>query len=323
MPSKPDKPKPIVLIALGGHAFMQRGEQGTIEVQERNAAMICRTMQNVVDRGYKLVITHGNGPQVGNLLLLNESGDPSVPKMPLDVLVAQTEGSLGYFLQQAMLNELRSRRIKKYVVTVVTQVLVDPEDEAFKTPNKPVGPFITKEEAEKRRDELDWKISEDPAGRGWRRLVPSPRPTKVVQRHSIRESAEAGHIVIAAGGGGIPIKKKDDGTYEGVEAVIDKDLTSAMLANQIGAEILIVLTEVPQVYTAFNTDDQHAIGAITADRLLELYEAGEFPPGSMGPKVMAVVEFLEGGGKRAIITNPATLEDALAGRGGTHIIGGC
>jgi len=317
------KEKPIVLIALGGHAFMQRGEQGTIEVQERNAAMICRTMQTLVDRDYKLVITHGNGPQVGDLLLLNESGDASVPKMPLDVLVAQTEGSLGYFMQQAMLNELRRRKIKKYVVTVITQVLVDPEDEAFKKPTKPVGPFLAREEAERRRDELGWKIAEDPAGRGWRRLVPSPRPTKVVQRHSIRESAEANHIVIAGGGGGIPIKRKDDGTYEGVEAVIDKDLTSALLANQIGAEILIVLTEVPQVFTSFNTPEQRAIGAITADRLQELYDAGEFPAGSMGPKVKAVVEFLENGGKRAIITNPATLEDALAGRGGTHIIGGC
>jgi carbamate kinase len=139
----------------------------------------------------------------------------------------------------------------------------------------------------------------------------------------IRESAEAGHIVIAAGGGGIPVRQKQDGTYEGVEAVIDKDLTSALLGNQIGAEILVVLTEVPRVYTAFGSDDQRAIGAITAERLMELYDAGEFPPGSMGPKVRAVAEFLEGGGKRAIITNPATLEDALAGRGGTHIIGGC
>jgi carbamate kinase len=323
MPKQPTKEMPVLLVALGGHAFMQRGEKGTIEVQERNAAMICNTMQRLVDRQYKIVITHGNGPQVGNLLLLNESGDPSVPKMPLDVLVAQTEGSLGYFLQQAMLNELRKRKIKKYVVTVVTQVLVDPKDEAFKKPTKPVGPFLTEEEAKRREKELGWKISEDPAGRGWRRLVPSPRPTKVVQRHSIRESSEAGHIVIAAGGGGIPIMQKEDGTYEGVEAVIDKDLTSAILANQIGAEILVVLTEVPQVYTAYNTDQQKPIGAITAERLMELHDRGEFPPGSMGPKVRAVVEFLEGGGKRAIITNPTTLEDALAGKAGTHIIGGC
>ncbi len=317
------KEKPVLLVALGGHAFMQRGEKGTISDQERNAKMICETLQTLVDREYNLVITHGNGPQVGNLLLLNESGDESVPKMPLDVLVAQTEGSLGYFLQQAMLNELRARHKHRYVVTVVTQVLVDPKDEAFKNPSKPVGPFLTRAEAEKRQQELDWKIAEDTAKRGWRRLVPSPRPTKVVQRHMIRDSAAAGHIVIACGGGGIPIIKKEDNSYEGVEAVIDKDFTSALLATEIEAEIFVILTEVPQVMIGFATPEQRPISAITSEQLNELYEAGEFPPGSMGPKVKAVIEFLDRGGKRAIITNPQTLEDALAGKGGTHIIGRC
>ena len=316
------KERPIVLVALGGHAFMQRGEKGTVEVQERNAANICKMLQTLVDRDYNIVITHGNGPQVGNLLLLNESGDESVPKMPLDVLVAQTEGSLGYFLQQAMLNELRMAGTKRYVVTVVTQVLVDPEDTAFQNPTKPVGPFLSQEEAEHRRDTLGWNIVED-SGRGWRRRVPSPVPMKVVQRHMIRESAEAGNIVIAAGGGGIPIVRKEDRTYEGVEAVIDKDLTSSILATQIGAEIFIILTEVPQVFTGYGTENERPIGAITAERLGDLYAAGEFPPGSMGPKVKAVREFLERGGKRAIITNPETMGDALLGRGGTHIIGGC
>jgi carbamate kinase len=318
-----DKEKPIVLVALGGHAFMQRGEPGTVKVHEHNAAMICRSVQTLVDRGYKLVITHGNGPQVGDLLLLNESGDSNVPKMPMDVLVAQTEGSLGYFLQQAMLNELRARQIKKYVVTVVTQVLVDPADPAFQKPTKPVGPFLSKEEAEGRRDQLGWCIAEDPAKRGWRRVVPSPRPIKVVQRFTIRDSAEAGHIVIACGGGGIPIIKDKDGRYEGVEAVIDKDLTSSILANQIGAEIFIILTEVPQVYSGFKTPSERAISAVTSEQLKTLHNAGEFPAGSMGPKVEAVIEFLEHGGKRAIITDPQTLGDALEGRGGTHIIGAC
>jgi len=316
------KEKPIVLVALGGHAFMQRGERGTVEVQERNAAKICNTLQILVERGYKVVITHGNGPQVGDLLLLNESGDADVPKMPLDVLVAQTEGSLGYFLQQAMLNTLRRAGQKRYVVTVVTQVLVDPEDEAFKKPTKPIGPFLSKEEAESRRDKLGWKIVDD-SGRGWRRVVPSPKPLKVVQRHMIRESAEAGHIVIAGGGGGIPIIKKPDGSYEGVEAVIDKDLTSSILATEIGAEIFIILTEVPCVFTGYGKPNKTAIGAITAEQLGAMYEAGEFPPGSMGPKVVAAREFLERGGKRAIITDPETMPDALLGRGGTHIIGGC
>lgn len=317
------KEKPIILVALGGHAFMQRGEQGTVETHERNAALICRKLMTLIDRDYRLVVTHGNGPQVGDLLLLNETGDPSVSKMPLDVLVAQTEGSLGYFLQQAMLNEFRQQGKKRYVVTVVTQVLVDPEDEAFKNPTKPVGPFLSKEEAEKRRDALGWQIAEDPARRGWRRLVPSPHPQKIVQRYMIRESAEAGHIVIAAGGGGIPIIKKPDRTYEGTEAVIDKDLTSSILATQIGAEILIILTEVSNIYADFGKPEQREISAVTSEELKALHAAGQFPAGSMGPKVEAVIEFLDNGGKRAIVTNPDTLTDALTGRGGTHIIGGC
>lgn len=320
--AKQKKDKPIVLLALGGHAFMQRGEKGTIHEQERSAAQICKQLQTLVDRDYNIVVTHGNGPQVGNLLLLNETSDGSVPLMPLDVLVAETEGSLGYFLQQAMLNELRRRQLRRYVVTVITQVLVDPEDPAFKAPTKPVGPFLTREEAERRRDELKWTIVED-SGRGWRRVVPSPKPLKVVQRAMIREAAASGHIVIACGGGGIPIIKKPDDSYEGVEAVIDKDLSSSLLANQVGADIFIILTEVPQVFVNYGKPNQEALSAITSEGLMELFNQGQFPAGSMGPKVMAVCDFLERGGKRAIITNPETLEDALRGRGGTHVIGGC
>ncbi len=317
------KDKPTILVALGGHAFIEKGEKGTIGDHERNAAHICEFLQTLVERDYNIVITHGNGPQVGTLLLLNENcADESIPKMPMDVLVAETEGSLGYFLQQAMLNELRRRGIKRYVVTVVTQVLVDPDDEAFRNPTKPVGPFLTREEAERRRDQMGWQIVDD-SGRGWRRVVPSPRPVKVIQRHMIRESAEAGHIVIACGGGGIPIIKKPDRSYEGVEAVIDKDLSSSMLATQIGADIFVILTEVPKVYTGFNTPNQRQIDAITSEGLKELLDAGEFPAGSMGPKVEAVCGFLERGGQRAIITDPQNLAAALRGLGGTHIIGGC
>jgi carbamate kinase len=302
---------------------MRRGERGTFEVQTRNAAHICETLGDLVDHGYKLVITHGNGPQVGNLLLLNESGDPSVPKMPLDVLVAQTEGSLGYFLQQAMLNELRHRGYSKYVMTVVSQVVVAPKDPAFQSPNKPIGPFMSKADAAARRDTLGWIVSEDPAGRGWRRLVPSPAPVEVAQWRMIRESAEAGHVVIACGGGGVPVIAKKNGAFEGVEAVIDKDSTSSILATQIGAEILIILTEVPNIYTGFNTEEQRKISAVTIEELRELYQSGEFPKGSMGPKVKAVIDFLDRGGKRAIVTDPSTLPRALGGRGGTHIIGAC
>jgi len=314
--------KPIVLVALGGHAFMQRGEKGTIQDHEKNATAICRHLMTLVERDFNIIIAHGNGPQVGNLLLMNETCDNSVPLMPLDVLVAYTEGSLGYILQQAMLNELRKRRIKRYVVTVVSQVIVNRDDPAFSKPTKPVGPFLDEEDARKREKDLGWQVVED-AGRGWRRLVPSPRPGKIVQRHMIRDAAAEGHIVIAAGGGGIPVIVKEDGDYEGIEAVIDKDLTSAILATQTGTEIFIILTEVPYIYTGYRTGKQKAITAITSGELRELHRKGEFPAGSMGPKVEAICDFLDRGGKRAIVTNPETLDAALKGTGGTHVIGAC
>ena len=312
--------RPIVLVAMGGHAFMQNGEKGTIEEQERSASEIARLLMTLVAKDYHLVITHGNGPQVGSLLLQHERARDEAPQMPLDVLVAMTEGSLGYVLQQNLLNELRRKEVRRYVVTVVTQVLVDESDPAFANPTKLIGPFLTKEDAEKRRDELQWKIKED-AGRGWRRLVPSPRPLRVVQRHMIRDAARAGHIVVACGGGGIPIKKDAQDLYVGVEAVIDKDLTSSVLAADIGAALLIILTAVPQVYLGYGKREQRALGAVTLEELEALYAQGHFPPGSMGPKIEAVIHFLKNGGRRALITNPESLPLAIEGRAGTHFIG--
>src|SRR5262249_7008005 len=233
-----------------------------IEEHERNASEIARLLMTLVEKDYHLVITHGNGPQVGSLLLQHERSKDETPAMPLDVLVAMTEGSLGYILQQNLLNQLRRRDVRRYVVTVVTQVLVDESDPAFRSPSKPIGPFLTKEEAERRRDTLGWNVKED-AGRGWRRLVASPKPVRVVQRHMIRDAARAGHIVVACGGGGIPIKKDAQDLYVGVEAVIDKDLTSSVLATDIGAALLIVLTAVPQVYVNYGTREQRALGAVT------------------------------------------------------------
>ena len=311
---------PIVLVAMGGHAFMQKGEKGTIEDHERNAERIASLLMTLVDRGYHLVITHGNGPQVGNLLIQHEMGKEEVPPMPLDVLVAMTEGSLGYILQQSLLNQLRNKQLRRYVVTVVTQVLVDENDPAFQDPSKPIGPFLSKEEAERRRDALGWRIRED-SGRGWRRLVPSPRPLKVIQRHMIRDTARAGHIVVACGGGGIPIKKEASGQYGGIEAVIDKDLTSSVLATDIGAALLVILTAVPQVYVNFGKPDQQALGAVTLEELERLQAEGHFPPGSMGPKIEAVMHYLREGGRRALITNPESLPLAIEGRAGTHFVG--
>ncbi len=319
----PKTESPVALVALGGHAFMERGQKGTIEEHEANAVKICDAMMLLVERGYNLVITHGNGPQVGNLLLQNEATKDEVVSMPLDVLVAQTEGSLGYVLQNAMLNQLRKRSIKRYVLTVVTQVQVDPDDPAFDNPTKPIGPFLTKEEALRRARELDWDVVED-AGRGWRRRVPSPMPLKIIQRDSIRAAAELGNVVIAGGGGGIPIvKDRVTGEYKGVEAVIDKDYTSALLAHQVKADLFCILTEVSQVFLNFNQPDQRPLGALTVEMVRRQMAEGHFPPGSMGPKIQSIINYLEAGGKRALITNPETLPDALDGAGGTHFVGAC
>ena len=314
-------PHPIVLVAMGGHAFMQPGEAGTIEDHERNAARIASLLMSLIERDYLVCITHGNGPPVGSLLIQQEQSGDDVPALPLDVLVAMTEGSLGYILQQALLNELRKRQMRRYVVTVVTQVVVDEEDPAFASPSKPIGPFLSREEAERRRTKLDWRVAED-AGRGWRRLVPSPVPRKVIQRQMIRDAVRQGHVVVACGGGGIPVKRLSDGQYGGVEAVIDKDLTSAVLATDIGAELLVILTAVPQVYVGFQTPEQRALGAVTLEEIERLQQDGHFPPGSMGPKIEAVVRFLRAGGRRALITNPENLPRAIEGRAGTHFVGG-
>ncbi len=313
--------RPIALVAVGGHAFIQKGERGTIEDHERNAAQLCSRLMLLIERGYNLVLTHGNGPQVGNLLLQQESGPPDVPQMPLDVLVAQTEGSLGYILQQALLNQLRARGIRRYVETVVTQVVVDADDPAFGRPTKPIGPFLTEETARARERELGWKVKED-AGRGWRRLVPSPRPKRVIQRLTIRDSVREGHIVLAGGGGGVPIVvDPQTRAYRGVEAVIDKDLTSSVLAGEVGAELFIILTAVPQVFVGFGTESQRALGAVTLSEIERLRDEGHFPAGSMGPKIDAVIDYLRAGGTRALITDPDSLARAIDGQGGTHFVG--
>jgi carbamate kinase len=320
-PPEPANTAPTVVVAMGGHAFIQPGEVGDHEDHQRNARQICKQIMFLVERGYNVVVTHGNGPQVGNLLNRDELVRDRYPTLPLDVLVAQTEGSLGYFLQRALLNELRARDIRRYVVTMVTQVLVDPEDPAFADPSKPVGPFFTREEAEARRDEFGWVIREDPA-RGWRRVVPSPKPVKVVQRHMVRQAAEAGHIVVAAGGGGIPIlRAKETRDYVGAEAVIDKDLTSSVLATDVGAELLVILTAVDGVFLNFGQPNQTQLGAVTLAECERYIADGHFPRGSMGPKVEAIYGFLQRGGRRGLITSADKLPAAIDGKAGTHFVG--
>ena len=318
----PPLPKaPTVVVAMGGHAFMLPGEAGEPVEQARNAARICKQLMVLVRRGYNIVITHGNGPQVGNLLVRDELARPELTRQPLDVLVAQTEGSLGYLLQRALLNELRREDVRRYVVTMVTQVLVEAGDPAFDDPTKPVGPFMTAEVAEGRAQKYGWEVRED-GKRGWRRVVPSPRPVKVIQRHMVREAANEGHIVVAAGGGGIPVvKSPETQDYEGIEAVIDKDLTSSVLATDVGAELLIILTAVDGVYLNFGQPNEMRLGAVTMAECAAYIDAGHFPAGSMGPKVEAIHGFLQRGGRRGLITSAERLHDALDGQAGTHFVG--
>lgn len=319
--SRRPQPTPTVVVAMGGHAFMLPGERGTHEQASQNARTICRELMVFVERGYNLVLTHGNGPQVGDLLEQVELTRERIPPRPLDVLVAQTEGSLGYLLQRALLNELRARDVRRYVVTVITQVLVDVDDPAFASPTKPVGPSMTEADARQRELELNWQVKLD-GKRGWRRVVPSPRPIKVVQRHMIREATQAGHIVIAGGGGGVPMSKdpkSDD--YVGVEAVIDKDLTSSVLATDVSADLLVILTAVDGVYLHWGQPNETRLGAVTMAECRRYIDEGHFPSGSMGPKVEAIYGFLQRGGKRGLITDAASLVDALDGRAGTHFVG--
>ncbi len=309
----------MVLVALGGNALIVPGETPDIATQEKNADKIVDQLMVLVERDFNLVVSHGNGPQVGNLLLRSEKSVDVLPRMPLDLLVAETEGSMGYMLQLAFLNNIRTSELRRYVVTFITQVIVAPNDPAFGRPRKPIGMHYPEAEAKRLREKYGWEMKPDGEA-GWRRVVPSPRPLKIVQRHTIRHSASEGNIVIAAGGGGIPIMVNKDGRYEGIEAVIDKDLTSSMLASEIKADMLIILMQEPQVYVDFGTPQQRPLQKITASELTDYLAEGHFPAGNIGPKVDAAIQFVQRGGRRAIITSADRLADALDGRDGTTIL---
>ena len=309
----------MCVLALGGNSLIKKEERGTIEEQKQNAEEMTKDIFGLITRGYNLVITHGNGPQVGSTLIRNERAASEVPPMPLDVCVADTEGSMGYILQQALLNELRRHNMRNvYVVTMITQVLVDGDDPAFSNPTKPVGPFLAKEQAQKRVKEDNWQIIED-AGRGYRRVVPSPKPVKIIQRYMIRDLCRQGNIVIALGGGGIPVRKNKDNDYEGIEAVIDKDLASAELAKVIHAELFIILTSVPCVYLDYNKANRKSLKHLTLAQAKRYLAEGQFPPGSMGPKIEAAIEYLQAEDGLVIITDTPFLNDALEGKAGTSI----
>jgi len=308
-----------VLVALGGNALIRPGDQPDYKTQEANARDIVGKLMILVERDFNLAVSHGNGPQVGLSLLRVDAAAGKLPRMPLDFLVAETGGSIGYLLQQAFLNLLREREFRRYVVTVITQVIVSPNDPAFVRPSKPIGIYYPEEQARELQREFGWQMIADGKA-GWRRVVPSPRPLKIVQRHMIRHSVNEGNIVIACGGGGVPIMVTPDGTYQGIEAVIDKDLTSSMLAAEIKADTLIILMPEPKVYVYFNTPKQRPLDRVTVSEITDHLAEGHFPAGSIGPKVDAAIQFVQRGGKRAIICSADNLPAALDGLDGTTIV---
>ena len=309
-----------VILSIGGNALIRRGEKGTIEEQFSNARAACRVVSILMGQGLGVVITHGNGPVVGNIVIRNEAAKGFVPPMPLYISDADSEGGLGFMIQQTIYNELLKEGHLADVVTIVTQVVVDSEDPAFRNPTKPVGPYYTREEAERLEKARNWTMRED-SGRGIRRVVPSPRPRRIVEARVIRRLAEQGVVVIAAGGGGVPVVQREDGTLRGVDAVVDKDRSTTLLALETGTSTILNLTAIDAVYLDFNTPGARPIREMSAVEARRYLEAGEFAPGSMGPKVEAAIDFVEQGGEEVIITTPALIEKAMEGKAGTRIYG--
>jgi carbamate kinase len=308
-----------ILVALGGNAILQHRETGTADEQFSNVRTTSKQLAQLLLRGHLVAITHGNGPQVGDILLKNELAKNTLPPMPLDVCGAESQGMIGYMMQQSLDNELRSVGLDKSIVTLLTQTLVDVEDAAFKNPSKPIGPFYSAMEASKIRQEKGWTIIND-SGRGYRRVVPSPSPVEIIEGKTIKSLFDAGVVVISTGGGGIPVKREKDGRIlTGVEAVIDKDLGAALLATSLGAEILLILTDVDKVSLDFGKPSEKNLERLTIAECEKYLSEGQFPRGSMGPKVEAACRFVRSGGNKAIITSLNHTLDALEERNVTVI----
>lgn len=312
---------PVAVVAIGGNSLIQDERHPSVAGEIAALEETCVHIAGMLAAGWDVVLTHGNGPQVGFNLLRSELAAQIAPPLPLDVLGAQTQGSIGYLIQQVLGNELRRRNIRKRVVTVVTQTLVDPNDPAFHRPTKPIGRFYPKPEAETLQRERAWQMVED-AGRGWRRIVPSPLPVEIVERLVIKGLVYQAIVVVAAGGGGIPVVRDADGHLAGVEAVIDKDLASSLLAQSIGADLLLMSTAVERVALHYGTPQQRDLQAMTVTEAKRYLSEGHFPPGSMGPKIRAAVQFIDAGGPETIITSPEGIAQALAGQTGTRITAG-
>ncbi|HNZ06680.1 MAG TPA: carbamate kinase [Candidatus Cloacimonadota bacterium] len=309
------------VLALGGNAIIKAGEKGTIGQQFANTRDSLGGVVELISQGYKLAITHGNGPQVGNLLRQQEAGEKEgIAPLPLGVLNAATEGTMGYMIEQSLQNKLLLSGIDKQVITIISQVVVDKNDPSMLNPTKYVGStYYSEEQASQLKQELGWTLRED-AGKGWRRVVPSPYPTRIIPAATIKELVERGEIVIAVGGGGIPIYIEENGTYEGVDAVIDKDFASMLLALNIEAGLFVILTGVDKVAVDYGKPTQRDLDRVTVSEARRYYEEGQFPAGSMGPKILAAIDFLSRGGSEVLITSIDRIVDAFAGKTGTRIV---
>jgi len=307
-----------VVVALGGNAILQPGQVGTFEEQLFNIDGAMRRIATLVEDGWRVVLTHGNGPQVGNLLIQNALAAKTVAPMPMDVCGAESQGQIGYMAAQTLANHLRKRKLAVPVVTIVTQVAVAAGDPAFEHPSKPVGPFYTETEARRMMLEEGLAMRED-AGRGWRRVVPSPEPREIVELEAVRDLLDGGALVVCSGGGGVPVVRARGGALSGIDAVIDKDLAAALLAKELGADSLLILTDVPRAYVHYNTPEQRALDTVTAAQMRAYAAEGHFKAGSMGPKVEACLRFVDAGGE-SVIASLTEVGPAMAGKAGTHIV---
>lgn len=306
-----------ILVALGGNAILQRSERGTSEEQFINVRRACKHLVEIIKLGHTITITHGNGPQVGDILLKDESAREILPPMPLDVCGAESQGMIGYMIQQSLRNELAGQGLDLAVATILTETVVDPDAAAFRNPSKPIGPFYASADAARFRAQKGWQLVSD-SGRGFRRVVPSPLPVTIVQGRTIKSLADEGTIVIAAGGGGIPVTSGVES--RGLEAVIDKDLGAALLANLIGADVLLILTDVENVFLNYGLQNQTALKRVTIGECRRYISEGQFAKGSMLPKVEAAIRFIESGGKAAIISSLESSKSALEGAAGTTLV---
>lgn len=307
------------IVAAGGNSLIIDDQHKSIPDQYEAAAITCRYIGDMIEQGWNVVITHGNGPQVGFIMRRSEIAIAEVPPVPMDYAGADTQGAIGYMFQRAMRNEMKKRGIEREAIAVVTQILVDRQDPAFTDPAKPIGSFLDAATAKKYATEHGWIVREE-GKRGWRRVVPSPRPVSILDIAAIETLVDDDYIVIACGGGGIPVYEDADGVVQGVEAVIDKDFASGLLAQELRAELFVITTEVEQVAIDFGKDSQRWLDKITASEARTYMDDGQFPAGSMGPKIIAILEFLDEGGSAGVITNPPNLGRAMAGETGTWIV---